>query len=86
MSWSFSAIGTPEKIVEALETESGRLTGESKVEFDAAKPHLAALLRENRSEGATPVVLNLSASGHGSGEKYRNCSVKIEQCHTKLLV
>lgn len=69
MSWSFSAIGTPEKIAAALDEESGKLSGQSKVEFDDAMPHLQALLRQNfvaEGSGYTPPLVEFSASGSGS--------------------
>lgn len=78
MSWSFYAIGTVEKLSEALEKESERLTGFSKEEFDAAKPHLVGLLSQNVNVGA----VQLEASGHASKKDgkidYANCSVNIK--------
>jgi hypothetical protein len=94
MSWSFSAIGTPDKIAEALEAESGKLSGESKREFDDAKPHLIGLLRQNLVvEGhgyANPALVNFSASGSGSTRNgvdvQRQCSVKIEPMYARPLI
>lgn len=81
MSWSIQLIGNPENICAALDAESERLTGQSKDEFDAALPHLKALVGQNVSETQLP-VLNLTASGHGNkpttGAGYNNVSCKIE--------
>lgn len=91
MSWSFSAIGTPAKIVAAIQEESGKLTGQSKVEFDGAAPHLKGLVLENfipESRGET--LLSIAASGFGSANADaqidRSCTVKIERIYGKLLV
>jgi hypothetical protein len=92
MSWSFSAIGTPDKIAEAIEAESEKLAGQSKLEFDEAKPHLVGLVKQNfaKDPGYSPPVMNFSASGSGSArgdeQIHRSCSVKIESMYTKLLV
>lgn len=80
MSWSISLIGNPSLIAGALEKESERLTGESKVEFDAAKAHLQALLKENFSPLNS--LVRLTASGHGYKKEgldvYRQCYVTLE--------
>ena len=62
MSWSIYKSGTVEEVVNALE-ENYRDTpagDQSKEEYDAAKPHLIALVKEN-----VGVNINLSAYGHG---------------------
>jgi len=63
MSWSISVIGVPEKVNAKLDEYSATLNGASKEEFDAAKPHLQALIAENVGSS---VVVELSASGHAS--------------------
>lgn len=91
MSWSFSAIGTPEKIASALDVESTKMSGQSKLEFDAAKPHLQALLRENFApEDMGARIVNFAASGSGSAtdthQINRSCSVKIEPMYVLPLI
>lgn len=61
MSWSIYAKGTPEEVVRRLEEHSNTISGQSKEEYDAAMPHLIALVNENI--GGT---INFSAGGHGN--------------------
>jgi len=63
MSWSVNFIGKPEKVSEALMAQSAQMNGDSKVEYDAALPHLVALVNENFGNDS-PV--KLAASGHGT--------------------
>jgi hypothetical protein len=60
MSWTFIKTGTVDEIVKALDDHSNSIAGQSQEEFDAAKPHIAALVKEN-TEGNVSVT----ASGHG---------------------
>lgn len=88
MSWSLVWVGTPDKIVEALEKESDRLTGMSKEEFDKVKPSLVNLVQQNYDKTVTP-ALKLSANGHGyieNGEpKYSTCNVSLENMGAALV-
>jgi predicted transcriptional regulator len=88
MSWSVSMIGTPEKVAVALEEHAGTLTGQSKVEYEAAAPQLAALVRQNFAQ--VPMVVKIEAAGHGvthgSEETSRCVSVKMEYSYAKILV
>lgn len=93
MSWSVSYLGAPDKIVEQLDKDSEKLTGQSKEEFDAAKPHLQALLKENipdADRGYGPQIVKLDASGSGSKTDGKitsqSCSVKIEPIFGRLLL
>lgn len=98
MSWSFSAIGTADKIAEAIEAQSAQLSGQSKFEFDDAKPHLVALVRQNfdkRSPQSPQVLIKIEASGSGQHRSAgpndieqveRSCTVKIERLWNQLLV
>jgi len=86
MSWSIVFTGTPDEIVAALDDHSNKITGQSKVEYDAAKPHMSALVAENfaaEGSGYNPPTLILEASGHGSsrdGEQLaRFVSVRLAQ-------
>lgn len=65
MSWSFSAVGKPEAVLRAIETQNSGLTGVSKVEWDEAKPALAALVGANVGN----VAVRVNANGHGSFER-----------------
>lgn len=61
MSWSIYKSGTVEEVVNALEEQSKNLSDQSKEEYDAALPHLIALVKEN-----VGININLWAYGHGS--------------------
>lgn len=87
MSWSVSATGTPNEITKRLEEYGAALSDQSKVEFDAAKPHLLGLVHQNfdnagREEEKQP-KLALTAYGSGycsTGEQVqRQCSVTINR-------
>ena len=84
MSWSVQFIGKPEKVVEALTEQSEKISGESKVEYDTALPHLIALVKENFGSG---YAIKLVASGRGSmGEKpSRQLTVSIELIYGLLV-
>lgn len=94
MSWSVSMVGEPAGIELELVAESARQSGQCKVEFDAALPHLIGLVRENyrveseHSQWAGTPVLSLVASGSGiekgGTQVSRSCSVKIEQIAQRL--
>lgn len=99
MSWSVYFIGTPQKIADALEAESERISkdpdDQCRREYDAAKPSLIGLVKENfahESAGYPQPVIQLSASGSGYREsmdgpdRYRSCFVEIKQLSGKLLV
>ena len=77
MSWTAQYVGKPEKVVEALEAQSAKMSGESKVEFDDALPHLIGLVNQNFNYG---FLVKLVASGHGqTGEKpVRQLTVSLE--------
>jgi hypothetical protein len=76
MSWSISYIGTPEKISKALKSHSETLTGKSKEEFDAALPHLDALVSQNVNTNY-PIALRLNANGHGYNDNNQvNASIE----------
>lgn len=63
MSWSLSAIGTPEKINDFLDAYDANLSNEaSKQEFLAAKPGLKTIVGLNSNINA-PMVLKLDAAG-----------------------
>ena len=92
MSWSVSYLGTPPKIVEALQAESERVSGQRKVEFDSALPHLVGLVKDNFAPEGQPVpMLQLKAFGSGTSQSdpasgevkqtQRSCSVSIERIY-----
>lgn len=76
MSWSITLIGKTDNIVKALEEQSAKLEGGSKVEFDAALPHLVGLVKENFNNIGNP-VMQLTAAGHGH-DSYRHCTVSLQ--------
>ncbi len=88
MSWSVQFIGTPEKVANALEEQSAKLEGQSKIEYDDALPHMKALVMQNFA-GITPTV-KITANGHGyattDGEqKQRHFVVSIEPAYGVLV-
>ena len=91
MSWSVNFIGTPERINVALDDESARLTGQSRIEFDDALPHLKALVASNFDKNAKqPILVKLVASGSGSadalGQSSRSATISIERMWSNLLL
>ena len=85
MSWSNSWIGKPSAIKAAIGRYSDTLTGLSKEEFDAARPHLEGLLDQNTNKDKEPIV-HLDANGHAyvkDGERqYSACSVTLKTIGT----
>jgi hypothetical protein len=93
MSWNVSMIGTPEKVAIALEEHAGTLTGQSRVEYEAAAPHLAALVRQNFAQTGMVVKVDANGSGQVQGgqaqggvDLSRSLSVKLEYSYAKILV
>jgi hypothetical protein len=70
MSWSIQFVGAPDKVVAALEAQSEKFNGQSKVEYDDAKPHLIALVQQNfvaeGEDGFLAPLVRLQANGSGS--------------------
>ncbi len=96
MSWSVTMMGTPPKVAEALREYANTLTGQSREEYEAAMPHLVALVEQNASPANPHApgyqrLVHLQAGGHGSRDKdgnwvERNCAVTLSNSFTKLLV
>lgn len=88
MSWSLTLVGTPDKFPKAFDDFSAGLTGDSKAEFDAARPALETLVGLNVNK-ATPQAVRLSANGHAyknNGElAYSSCSVDLKPLDGKVL-
>lgn len=84
MSWSFEAIGTPAKVAEALEAKSENISRNPddycRVEFDAAKPHLLALVNQNFSapDQAYKPVIRLRASGSACTSTRNNEKIRVQ--------
>lgn len=79
MSWSLSFVGKPENIKRKLNEMSASLTGQSKAEFDEAKPALDTLLDLNVAQAG---FVQLDANGHANftpeGVKtYGNCGANL---------
>lgn len=87
MSWGVTIIGRPEKIGERLDAYEARLEGQSRIEFEGAKPHLRGLVEQ--AVGAN-VIIKLAASGHANFENgkkiYGSISVSIEHMYGDLAV
>jgi len=91
MSWSVSVIGNPGDVVAHLDKTSATLTGQSKVEFDDALPHLKGLVSQTfnvNADALTPI--DLEANGHGSADAagsqvYRTINVSIKPFHKKVV-
>lgn len=83
MSWSAYYIGTPEKLVEALQKQSESLSGNCKAEFDAALPHITGLIQQNKGKDKPP-ILNLASSG-SAYDGQSSCIVKIENLGSALV-
>src|SRR2546429_1560053 len=101
MSWAVSLIGRPDAIALELDKYADTLGGQDRMEFDEAKPHLQALLRENfyKTKVDQP-VLQLEASGWGTTQPgavlpgartgitvpiNRGCAVTIKVLSAKLV-
>lgn len=87
MSWSIFYMGKADKVSDALTKHSESLSGPSKTEYDAALPHLTALVNQNF--GNPDEVIKIAASGHGyfqDGEqKQGHCSVEITSIYGVLV-
>lgn len=93
MSWSVSLIGKPALVAQALDEHSGQLSGQSKIEFEAALPHLKALVLDNFAapdSGCVEPLVKLDANGsgttRGAEQVSRSCTVRLEALYNRLLV
>ena len=87
MSWGISYFGKPEKVAEALEAYSEKLTGVSKDEYDKALPNMVSLVKQNfGNEGA---LIKINAAGHGYAidgvPQQGTCTVNIENVYGLLV-
>lgn len=99
MSWSFAAIGTPEKVKTALRQAvqnyapaEGKSPSQSYIEFSEAEPHLAGLLDQcfDRRSGQNPPVVHIDANGSGQADgggtqMERSVSISIKKLYAPLL-
>lgn len=94
MSWSFNAVGKPEKVIEDLRKKvSDYGEGQSRDEFEAAIPHLIGLIEQNvvvPGHRYPECLVHVEASGSGSlgsdGKViYSSCQVSIKQIYGVLL-
>jgi len=86
MSWSLTIIGKPENVSAELDRYGESLNGASKVEFDAAKPHIQFLVNQNY--GTNAPLIKLEANGHGyeAGEQsYRNLNLNINPIYGTIV-
>jgi len=84
MSWSISMIGTPAGVVDGLKRNSDLLCGQSREEYDAAKPHLIGLVEQVVGQ---KVKLNAcgSAAFHDGVKKHGSCSVSLDAFYGDFL-
>lgn len=76
MSWTVNLVGTPDKVVQALNETSTNLQGGSKAEFDNALPAMTALVQLNYGDGVQIVKLN--AAGHAY-TGYGQCTITLDR-------
>lgn len=86
MSWSVSMIGKPERVVEELSKYSETISGQSKAEYEEARPHLQSLVLLCVGQD---LLVKLDASGHAnfdstSTKTYGNVQVSLSQFYSKL--
>ncbi len=76
MSWSINVIGESEKVIKELDDYSVRLenSGQSKIEYDEALPHLKALVLQNFGFNRT-IKLNAHGSGWAENGEQKNRSL-----------
>ena len=91
MSWSVNMVGVSAAIAEALPKEAEKHDGQSRLEFEAALPHLLGIIRENfvANQGVSEAVLHLEASGHGHVRDglqiQRSLRVKLDSFYATLV-
>jgi hypothetical protein len=90
MSWSIAMIGEPKNVITALTANSEKLTGQSRVEFDEALPHLIGLVSQNFAEPQNVVQkIRLRASGSGYSvdgvQKNRSLNASIENEYIEIV-
>ncbi len=80
MSWSIELNGTPDEVVAALQEYAATLSGQTRVEYNSALPHLIGLVRQTFMSDQSAMV-ELSANGTGLAKGVvqinRSCSVLI---------
>ncbi len=86
MSWSVSFVGKPEKVAEALTEYSGKMQGQSKIEYDKALPHMIGAANLNYGSG---YIIRLTASGSAykktETEEVSQFSINIETLYGALV-
>ncbi len=93
MSWSFSCIGKPENVADALQSHGQTIVGDqSRLEFYTALPHLLALVQQNfvvpgSGYGAPTLDVDFCGCGteHGGVQVHRNCMVSIKLCNRPIV-
>lgn len=90
MSWSVNYMGTTAKVAEALQAQSEKMDGQSKVEYDDALPSLINLVKQNfEPEGSAEPIIKITASGHGYAaegvQKQRYFTVSLERVYNLLV-
>jgi len=94
MSWSICIIGTPEKVAVEIFNQGHKFEGQSKIEYNDAAPHVAALVQQNFASimepGYVVPIVKIQASGSGyarDGDQInRSISVSIDNYYGTLAV
>ena len=98
MSWSFSAVGRPAKVADALIDYGNCISGQSKIEFDAVTSALLTLINQNFSDDPSfkEPIIEFSANGSGAAKPgptqadppiqlQRSCQVTLKTLYNPLL-
>lgn len=76
MSWSIDFIGSPENVSKVLEEHSTKISGQSKVEYDAVLPHIKALVEQNVNNNY-PFAIKVNGNGHGDTTGNNSVNISI---------
>lgn len=92
MSWSFSCVGKPDRVIAALDAFSAKLTGESKREFDEVLPAIKTIVGFSK-DGPTSVpsaMIEFVGSGNATVDQKTgqvvcsNCQVSVQNKYLNL--
>lgn len=84
MSFSFSYIGTPKAICQAMDRYYSQSDPGGQAEMDKVVPGIKAALLANYNVHFPP-IMRVDASGHGSSA-YGTCFVKVEPVNAVLVM
>lgn len=85
MSYSATFIGHSANVAAALEEFSNTLSGPSRIEYDAAKPHFVELVKQNIGDK----IVKIDVRGHGRVQDdvivENQCQVTLQVFYGKLV-